>query len=204
MTAAGYVMIREATEDAILNVPNGDGKPGMRQVTIPKGLPVIVDVVGVRESIHANVKIYRHAYWRSSEYNPRYFPDPYKYDPHRWRGVTAESEELTAFSFGACPIHIGRPFDETHFPPRSSHLHWAQVLDRGSGLFPHGSCERLDHRAGDESRGDGRTMARASHAGRCGVDAHCETLASAVETEDEGCASCVTKSCNGSAAGPYL
>lgn len=56
MTAPGYVMIREATEDAILNVPNGDGKPGMRQVAITKGLPVIVDVVGIRESRHASVK----------------------------------------------------------------------------------------------------------------------------------------------------
>jgi hypothetical protein len=56
MTAAGYVMIRESTEDAILNVPNGDGKPGTRQVTIPKGLPVIVDVVGIRESRHASVR----------------------------------------------------------------------------------------------------------------------------------------------------
>ena len=59
MTAAGYVMIREATEDAILNVPNGDEKLGARQVTIPKGLPVIVDVVGIRESRRANVKISR-------------------------------------------------------------------------------------------------------------------------------------------------
>ena len=34
------------------------------------------------------------------EYNPRYLPDPYKYDPSRWRGVVAESEEITAFSVG--------------------------------------------------------------------------------------------------------
>ena len=36
----------------------------------------------------------------SQEYNPRYFPNPYKYDPSRWRGVNAESEEITAFSVG--------------------------------------------------------------------------------------------------------
>jgi cytochrome P450 len=36
----------------------------------------------------------------SQEYNPRYFPDPCKYDPSRWRGVAAESEEITAFNVG--------------------------------------------------------------------------------------------------------
>jgi hypothetical protein len=41
-------MIREATEDTILSVPNTDEQPGMRQVPIPKGLPVIVDVTGIR------------------------------------------------------------------------------------------------------------------------------------------------------------
>jgi len=42
-------MIREATDDTTLNVPNSDGQPGMRQVPIPKGLPIIVDVAGIRE-----------------------------------------------------------------------------------------------------------------------------------------------------------
>jgi len=46
-------MVREAVDDTVLNVPNADGKPGMRQVPIPKGLPVIVDVVGIRELKHA-------------------------------------------------------------------------------------------------------------------------------------------------------
>jgi len=86
----GYILVREAVDDTVLNVPNADGKPGMRQVPIPKGLPVIVDVVGI-------------------QYNPRYFPDPYKYDPNRWRGVTAESEDITVFSFGPRTC-IGRKF----------------------------------------------------------------------------------------------
>jgi hypothetical protein len=49
LTAAEYIMIREAVDDTVLNVPNADGKPGTTQVPIPKGLPVIVDVVGIRE-----------------------------------------------------------------------------------------------------------------------------------------------------------
>lgn len=56
LTAAGYIMVREAVDDTVLNVPNADGKPGMRQVPIPKGLPVIVDVVGIRELKHARAK----------------------------------------------------------------------------------------------------------------------------------------------------
>ncbi|KAH9973784.1 cytochrome P450 [Lactifluus volemus] len=87
---AGYILPREATEDIILNIPNADNQPGTRQVPIPKGLSVIVDVTGI-------------------QYNPRYFPDPYKYDPSRWRGVIAESEEITAFSVGPRTC-IGRKF----------------------------------------------------------------------------------------------
>ncbi|KAH9962932.1 cytochrome P450 [Russula dissimulans] len=87
---AGYIMLREATEDTILNIPNSDGQPGMRQVPIPKGMTVTVDVTGI-------------------QYNPRYFPDPYTYNPNRWRGVTAESEEISAFSFGPRTC-IGRKF----------------------------------------------------------------------------------------------
>ncbi|KAI9509037.1 cytochrome P450 [Russula earlei] len=87
---AGYIMIREATEDTTISIPNADGQPGMRQIPIPKDLPMVVDVVGI-------------------QYNPRYFPDPEKYDPSRWRGVMAESEDITAFSIGprTCP---GRKF----------------------------------------------------------------------------------------------
>ncbi|KAH9973810.1 cytochrome P450 [Lactifluus volemus] len=87
---AAYILIREAIEDTILNIPNADNQPGTRQVPIPKGLSVIVDVAGI-------------------QYNPRYFPDPYKYDPSRWRGVIPESEEITAFSVGPRTC-IGRKF----------------------------------------------------------------------------------------------
>jgi len=61
----------------------------MRQVPIPKGLTIAVDVNGI-------------------QYNPRYFPDPYTYNPNRWRGVTAESE-ISAFSLGPRTC-IGRKF----------------------------------------------------------------------------------------------
>ncbi|KAH9973813.1 cytochrome P450 [Lactifluus volemus] len=87
---AAFILIREATEDTILNIPNADNQPGTRQVAIPKGLSVIVDMIGI-------------------QYNPRYFPDPYKYDPSRWRGVVAESEEITAFSVGPRTC-LGRKF----------------------------------------------------------------------------------------------
>jgi hypothetical protein len=49
-------MIREAVNDTVLKVPNADGKPGTTQVPIPKRLPVIVDVVGIRELKHARAK----------------------------------------------------------------------------------------------------------------------------------------------------
>ncbi|KAI0049196.1 cytochrome P450 [Auriscalpium vulgare] len=87
---AGYVMIREAIEDTVLNVPNEGGQPGTRPLPVQKGLQVVVDMVGV-------------------QYNPRYFPDPEKYDPTRWYGVSTESEALTAFSIGPRTC-IGRKF----------------------------------------------------------------------------------------------
>lgn len=49
-------MIREATDDTVLSVPNADGQPGTKQVPIPKGLPIILDVVGIRESSKTCVK----------------------------------------------------------------------------------------------------------------------------------------------------
>jgi hypothetical protein len=48
LIAAGFIMIRAATEDTVLSAPNADKQSGMRQVPIPKNLPVIVDVTGIR------------------------------------------------------------------------------------------------------------------------------------------------------------
>ncbi|KAI0289407.1 hypothetical protein B0F90DRAFT_1826316 [Multifurca ochricompacta] len=41
---AGHPMIRESSENTVLS---DDGEPGMRQVPIPKGLPIIVDMTGI-------------------------------------------------------------------------------------------------------------------------------------------------------------
>lgn len=95
-------MIREAIEDTILSVPNEGGEPGMRQIPVPKGLQVVVDMVGVRtfasppspSSPTYSLRL------GNAEYNPKYFPDPQKYDPKRWQGVSTESESVTAFSIG--------------------------------------------------------------------------------------------------------
>ncbi|KAI0312574.1 cytochrome P450 [Amylostereum chailletii] len=90
---AGYVMIREATEDTVLTIPTGDadgGESGTRTVPIGKGAQVVVDMVGV-------------------QYNPRYFPDPDTFKPSRWYGVPLESESVTAFSIGPRTC-LGRKF----------------------------------------------------------------------------------------------
>ncbi|KAJ7666226.1 cytochrome P450 [Mycena polygramma] len=90
MFPAGHVLIREATEDTVLNVPNPVGEEGSTTVPIPKGTQVMVDMVGV-------------------QYNPRYFENPEEYRPSRWYGLPSDSELFTAFSVGprAC---IGRRF----------------------------------------------------------------------------------------------
>jgi len=90
---AGHIMIREATEDTVLNIPNSQGEDGTRSIPVPKGLQVIVDMVGV-------------------QYNPRYFEEPEKFKPSRWYGLPSDSELFTAFSVGprAC---IGRKFATT-------------------------------------------------------------------------------------------
>ncbi|PFH49865.1 hypothetical protein AMATHDRAFT_4487 [Amanita thiersii Skay4041] len=88
--AAGYVMIREATEDTTLTIPNPPGQDGSTTMPISKGLRVVVDMIGV-------------------QYNPRYFDEPMKFKPSRWYGVSNESEMFSGFSVGsrAC---IGRRF----------------------------------------------------------------------------------------------
>ncbi|KAJ7269924.1 cytochrome P450 [Mycena rebaudengoi] len=102
MFPAGHVMIREATEDTVLNVPNPVGEEGSKTVPVPKGCQVIVDMVGV-------------------QYNPRYFEDPEVYKPSRWYGLPSDSELFTAFSVGprAC---IGRKFATTEAACFLAHL----------------------------------------------------------------------------------
>jgi len=90
MFPAGHVLIREATEDTILTVPNPVGQEGSKTIPIPKGTQITVDMIGL-------------------QYNPRYFENPEMYKPSRWYGLPADSELFTAFSVGprAC---IGRRF----------------------------------------------------------------------------------------------
>ncbi|KAK7044658.1 cytochrome P450 [Favolaschia claudopus] len=90
MLPAGYVLIREATDDTVLTVPNPVGEEGSQNIPIVKGTQIIVDMVGV-------------------QWNPRYFEHPHVYNPSRWYGLPADSEKFTAFSVGprAC---IGRKF----------------------------------------------------------------------------------------------
>ncbi|KAJ7222844.1 cytochrome P450 [Mycena haematopus] len=84
------MLIREATEDTILTVPNPVGEEGTKTVPIAKGTQIVVDMVGV-------------------QYNSRYFKNPEEYRPSRWYGLPVESDLFTAFSVGprAC---IGRKF----------------------------------------------------------------------------------------------
>jgi len=90
MFPAGHALIREASEDTILTVPNPVGEEGSQTVPIPKGTQIMVDMIGI-------------------QYNPRYFEDPQIFKPSRWYGLPADSELFTAFSVGqrAC---IGRRF----------------------------------------------------------------------------------------------
>ncbi|KAG5638340.1 hypothetical protein H0H81_000583 [Sphagnurus paluster] len=90
---AAYIMVREATEDTVLDLPNPVGQEGFTQLPVAKGTQIILDMVGI-------------------QYNPRYFKDPEEFRPSRWYGVSNESEAFSAFSVGprAC---IGRKFATT-------------------------------------------------------------------------------------------
>jgi len=90
---SGHLMIREATEDTIIQIPNPRGEEGNTSMAIPKGQVVVVDMVGIH-------------------YNPRYFEDPASYKPSRWHSINNDSEDFTAFSVGprAC---LGRKFATT-------------------------------------------------------------------------------------------
>jgi len=90
---SGHIMIRQASEDTVVQMPNPRGQEGTIAVPIAKGQVVVIDMVGVQR-------------------NPRYFEDPMSYKPSRWHGISNDSEDFTAFSVGprAC---IGRKFATT-------------------------------------------------------------------------------------------
>ena len=50
MFPAASVMIREATEDTVVKIPNLPGEYGSKSYVMPKGSQVTIDVVGVGES----------------------------------------------------------------------------------------------------------------------------------------------------------
>ncbi|KAG7095482.1 hypothetical protein E1B28_006221 [Marasmius oreades] len=87
----GHVLIREAGEDTIIDIP-ADPKSGKPKRSLPlrKGVQVVVDMIGLHR-------------------NPRYFDDPEEYRPSRWFHLPNDSELFTGFSVGprAC---IGRKF----------------------------------------------------------------------------------------------
>ncbi|KAL0569773.1 hypothetical protein V5O48_012184 [Marasmius crinis-equi] len=90
---SGHIMIREATEDTAIDIPNPRGEDGNRTHPVQKGSWVIIDMVGV-------------------QYNPRYFEDPMEYKPSRWHGIKNDSDQFSAFSLGPRGC-IGRKFATT-------------------------------------------------------------------------------------------
>ncbi|KDQ59781.1 hypothetical protein JAAARDRAFT_632566 [Jaapia argillacea MUCL 33604] len=83
---AGFVLMREATEDVVLTVYGEKGAAG--QYAVERGTWVFVDVVGM---LH----------------NPRHFPESEEYRPSRWYNVN--ENDMSMFSLGprAC---LGRRF----------------------------------------------------------------------------------------------
>ncbi|KAK7034559.1 hypothetical protein VNI00_012406 [Paramarasmius palmivorus] len=96
----GHILIREAAEDTVLEIPadpkvDPEGaKLGQKEsIPISQGTQVVVDMIGIHR-------------------NPRYFEDPEEYKPSRWYDIPNDSELFTGFSVGprAC---IGRKFATT-------------------------------------------------------------------------------------------
>jgi hypothetical protein len=125
--ATAHVMIREATEDTVLTIPNPPGEEGSYSLPVEKGAQVVVDMVGVREYSWYPHRTPPHSR-TLIEYNPRYLDEPEKFKPSRWYYIEYESETFTAFSIGV--------WNPTHFPlrctllmknHRGTRLRWAQV-----------------------------------------------------------------------------
>ncbi|KAG8774819.1 hypothetical protein FRC20_004197 [Serendipita sp. 405] len=90
MMPPGNFMVREAVEDTILQVPSFEnGIESKKSVPIRKGAVIGIDIVGI-------------------QYNPRLYPEPEKFKPSRWYGVTSD-EAYSAFSLGN-RVCIGKKF----------------------------------------------------------------------------------------------
>ncbi|KAJ8082992.1 hypothetical protein PM082_008852 [Marasmius tenuissimus] len=93
MFPAGHVLIREPTEDTVIEIPKPRGQEGTQLQPVPRGTWVVIDMVGI-------------------QYNPRYFEDPFEYKPSRWHGMKNDSDQFSAFSLGPRGC-IGRKFATT-------------------------------------------------------------------------------------------
>ncbi|KAK1228980.1 hypothetical protein PQX77_007969 [Marasmius sp. AFHP31] len=78
---AAYILIREPSEDFVLDIPNPRGQEGTQPCPLPKGTWTLVDMIGLQR-------------------NPRYFEDPEEYKPSRWHTMPNDSELFTGFNFG--------------------------------------------------------------------------------------------------------
>ncbi|KAF8221624.1 cytochrome P450 [Tricholoma matsutake] len=93
MFPSAFVLMREAAEDTILQIPNPPGQEGTAPLAVKKGVNVIVDLIGIQN-------------------NPRYFSQPEQYQPSRWYNMSPDSESFIGFSLGARRC-IGRKFATT-------------------------------------------------------------------------------------------
>ncbi|KJA21380.1 hypothetical protein HYPSUDRAFT_67727 [Hypholoma sublateritium FD-334 SS-4] len=90
MFPPAYMLVREAFEDTLLQIPNSHGKEGNRSVPIVKGTQVLIDLVGIHR-------------------NPKYFDNPEEYIPSRWSAMSNELDAISTFGLGPRSC-IGRKF----------------------------------------------------------------------------------------------
>lgn len=112
MFPSAFVLMREAAEDTILQIPNPPGQEGTAPLAVKKGVNVIVDLIGIRKSLSLFPFICLSRRPMSAENNPRYFSQPEQYQPSRWYTMSPDSESFIGFSLGARRC-IGRKFATT-------------------------------------------------------------------------------------------
>ncbi|PPQ69426.1 hypothetical protein CVT24_001475 [Panaeolus cyanescens] len=106
---AGHILIREASEDTVLDIPKPHGQEGNITIPVEKGVQVSLNFFRVGQSSNLYLPLKVIVDMVGVQYNPRYFDEPEKFKPSRWCGVPAESEIFSAFSIGARAC-LGRKF----------------------------------------------------------------------------------------------